>query len=378
MMEHLLALRHALHQQPEISGQEIQTAATIRDFIQQHHPTEIWEKVGGHGLVAHYEFGQGGPTIWIRCELDALPIQEVNPFAHRSQITGVSHKCGHDGHMTMVAGLIFWLKQQAFAQGRVALIFQPAEETGAGGRDMLADPRMQGLEPDAVFALHNMPGQALHQVILLESQFSCTVQSVAIFLEGIETHASAPETGLNPALTLAEILSFCQSLNQPDLSRKDFCLITPVHAHLGKLAYGIAAGKGEVHLTMRTRAEEPMITLCQRLHDYVHERCQSRGLSYDLDWREAFPAAPNDPTLNELLSKVAADHNLDLQRQTLPYRFGEDFGHFAKKYPAIMFGLGAGEQHPDLHQADYDFPDALIPTGMGLFQGLIEALMEGK
>ena len=135
----------------------------------------------------------------IRCELDALPIQEANSLPYQSQHPGVSHKCGHDGHMTIVAALAPWLQQQTFAAGSVILLFQTAEETGKGAKSMLDDVKMEGIQPDYVFALHNIPGLPLHEIAVVAGQFSATVQSVAFQLYGQQSHAAEPENGKNPA-----------------------------------------------------------------------------------------------------------------------------------------------------------------------------------
>ena len=115
----ILKLRKELHQNPELSGNEINTAKRIKEFILTHNPTKIIENVGGNGLLAIFEFSKKGPTITIRCELDALPIVESNTFSHKSLIEGVSHKCGHDGHMAIVAGLALWIKNQKFKTGKI-------------------------------------------------------------------------------------------------------------------------------------------------------------------------------------------------------------------------------------------------------------------
>lgn len=128
----IIELRKELHRYPELSGVEVETAKRIRQFVEAHHPTKIIENIGGNGLAVIYEFPKAGTTITIRCELDALPIQEINHFYHQSTAAGISHKCGHDSHMAIVAGLVFWLKEQAFQSGKIVLLFQPAEETGQG------------------------------------------------------------------------------------------------------------------------------------------------------------------------------------------------------------------------------------------------------
>jgi len=152
-------LRKNLHRHPELSGAEEQTAKRIQDFLLENSkPTDLITRLGGTGVAAVYEFGKDGSGVLNRCELDALPILEQNTFEHRSQTPGVSHKCGHDGHMAMVAGLASWLDKQQFPAGRVVLLFQPAEETGQGAAALLEDQRMLKLSIDYAFALHNIPG----------------------------------------------------------------------------------------------------------------------------------------------------------------------------------------------------------------------------
>ncbi|MEQ9415323.1 MAG: amidohydrolase, partial [Cyclobacteriaceae bacterium] len=202
----LLHLRHELHQHPELSGKEAQTAQRIKSFITTHHaPTQWIENIGGHGLLAVYELMRPGPTMVIRCELDALPIEEANTFDHRSFVKGVAHKCGHDGHMAIVTGLIFRIKEQNFTSGKIVLLFQPAEETGMGGSAVMNDPRFKALHPDYIFALHNIPGEPLHSIITIPSGFSAEVHSFALYLKGKEAHAAEPEHSINPALAIAEM-----------------------------------------------------------------------------------------------------------------------------------------------------------------------------
>lgn len=198
-IELIKSLRKKLHKHPELSGQEAETAGRIKRFIKKYDDAKIIENIGGHGLAVIYEFSSTGPTIVIRCELDALPIEEINNFEYRSRIKKVSHKCGHDGHMAILTGLTFWLKKQNFNNGKVILLFQPAEEKGTGAFAVINDSKFSDINPDYIFALHNIPGEPLHSIVMLDGNFSSTVQSVAIQLEGEESHSAQPEQGINPA-----------------------------------------------------------------------------------------------------------------------------------------------------------------------------------
>ena len=266
-------MRRELHKYPELSGSEKNTAKRIQSFIEIHHPTKIIKNIGGTGLAAIYEYSQTGPTIAIRCELDALPIQEENKFGHQSTSKEISHKCGHDGHMAIVAGLIFWIREQSFTSGKIVLLFQPAEETGQGAYKVLRDERFQKLDIDYMFALHNIPGEALHSIISMEIGFSAEVQSLSIALKGKESHASEPEKGINPALGMANIIIALSKLNVTDPLNENFAVITPIYSTMGQKSYGISPSNGELHYTIRTWSTEKMTHLKSDLERIFKSIC---------------------------------------------------------------------------------------------------------
>lgn len=376
MIEKVIKFRKQLHKYPELSGNEHETAKLIEEFVRSNHDTRIIPELGGHGLAVVYDLPEDGPSVMIRCELDALPIEEVNEFSHRSKIPGISHKCGHDGHMAIVAGLILKIREKAFNKGKIILLFQPAEETGEGAYKVLNDPKFRELAPDYVFALHNIPGAPLNSIIRIKNRFSSTVQSLAIYLTGKQAHASEPENGINPATSIAEIVKRFDELNEPDMHKPSFALLTPVYMQLGTRDYGIAAGKGEIHFTIRTSTDEGMKALKGKLLTITEEVCDKQGLQVKTDWFDYFPATENDDECNELITKTADQHNYEIIEREFPFRFGEDFGWFSKKSKAAMFGLGAGIDSPALHHADYDFPDEIIETGINMFTGILENLMD--
>lgn len=376
MLEKIIALRKQLHKNPELSGTESETARLIKEFVQSNYNTEIITNLGGNGLAIVYDLPEQGPSVMIRCELDALPIEEVNDFSHKSTIKGISHKCGHDGHMAIVAGLILRIKEGNFKKGKIILLFQPAEETGKGAYKVLNDPKFEKLHPDYIFALHNIPGFPVNSIISVPNSFSSTVQSLAIYLTGKQSHASEPKNGINPAGSIAEIVRQFNDLNQPDINKPSFSLLTPVYINLGSKDYGISAGKGEIHFTIRTSTDDAMQRLKEKLFEIADEICKKEKLQFKTDWFDYFPAAINNEECNDLIIKIARKNNYELIIKDHPFRFGEDFGWFSKKTKAAMFGLGAGTNSPALHHSDYDFPDEIIETGISMFSGIIENLMD--
>lgn len=373
----IIQLRHTLHQHPELSGLETASAGRIKEFLRNFGPTKILERLGGTGIAAVYRYSDDGPVLVIRCELDALPITETTSLPYQSEHHGIAHSCGHDGHMAIVAGLAPWLQQQAFGIGTVVLLFQPAEETGEGAQAVLQDVRFQTLQPEYIFALHNIPGVPLGTVICHETAFSATVQSLIISLTGKESHAAEPEKGRNPARALAELVLNLEQLVQDDETRSDFALLTPVCLKLGQQAYGIAPGSGELHLTLRTWSEAAMSSLKSMIVCRVDALADRSKLQYSLEWLQYFPAAGNQSQCTELLKEAARHLDLPLQVTNRPHRFGEDFGWYSKDYKTVMFGLGAGIGHPSLHDPAYDFPDDLLLPGQMLFKELIKDLLNG-
>ncbi len=371
MIAKIKRLRKELHRHPEVSGSESQSAARIKSFVEEHNPTHVIEHIGGHGLAVVYTFSDDGPTVAIRCELDALPILEKNDFDYRSTVDGVSHKCGHDGHMAIVAGLIFWIKEQDFKSGKIVLLFQPAEETGQGAYKVLEDPRFAELNIDCIYALHNIPGKPLNSIITMDTGFSAEVQSFILNFHGQESHAAESENGINPAIAMAEMVAGLSQLNVIYPSDENFAILTPVHMTLGQPAYGISPADGELHYTIRTWNSENMTALKAQIEGITEKVCREHNVKSQFTWLEYFPASANDADGNKIVREAATAIKSTAIESAFPFRFGEDFGWFSRKYKAVMFGLGAGEDTPPLHDATYDFPEEIIETGMHMFKMII-------
>jgi amidohydrolase len=264
----LVQLRQTLHKNPEVSGYEAETAETIVAFLKNYPPDRLIESLGGHGVAAVYNGKNDGPTVMLRCELDALPIEEINTFEHRSTRLNVSHKCGHDGHMTMISGMAQLLSESRPERGRVVLLYQPAEENGMGARQILEDPKFQDIEPDYVLALHNLPGYPTGQVVCRPLSFTAAVNSIIIKLHGRTSHAGEPDKGVNPALAISEIIRDALALQRPKES-EDFAVVTPVQIELGEEAYGISAGYGELKFTIRSWTNTALDRLSRSMTDMV-------------------------------------------------------------------------------------------------------------
>lgn len=368
--ERLTALRRELHAHPEVSQNEKWTAKRITEFLRGLQPDELLTDVGVHGVMALFDSGKPGPVRLFRCELDALPITEVNTFAYRSTIPGVSHKCGHDGHMSILCGLAERLAKQRPATGKAWLVFQPAEENGEGAKAMLADPRMRATKPERAYALHNLPGVEAGAVLLREGSFNASVNSIIVTFKGRTSHAAEPEHGIDPARAMSDFFQRSLALNNNVPSDPKMRVVSSVYAELGSKDHGISAGRAEVHLTIRCWNDEELERLAEEIEAIAHELGKRDGLGVEIAYTQRFHANQNDPVIVKQVREAAERAGLNAQDAPNPFKWGEDFGLFTAEYPGCMVGLGAGVDMPALHNPDYDFPDAIIPQGVALFEQL--------
>lgn len=223
-MSEITKIRKNLHQNPELSGKEFKTAKTIAAFLKNHNPDDLLENLGsGTGIIAVYHPElEIKKTVMFRSELDALPIQEINDFEHRSAVDGISHKCGHDGHMSILCDFAKKLSLQKMKHTKILLLFQPSEENGEGALSIFNDARFKTFNLDLVFALHNLPGFPHHEIVVKNNTFSCAVHSIIIKLFGRTAHAGEPHNGENPALAISEIITAFNKKSQPDHQKRQF------------------------------------------------------------------------------------------------------------------------------------------------------------
>jgi amidohydrolase len=368
----LIEFRRLLHRSAELSGKEKHTAQLLLNFLADCKPETIIKGLGGSGLACIFKGSKPGPTIVFRSELDALPIQERTEVAYRSNDPQASHKCGHDGHMAILAGLAGWLAGHTMAGGRVVLLFQPSEETGTGAEEVVGDPRFQALQPDYMFALHNLPGFPLGQVLIRQGVFTCASTGAMIKLMGASAHAAYPEKAVSPTQAFIEILSKLQQL--ADI-QKNIDLITVVYARLGEIAFGTAPGNAEIMATLRSDDDSRLDSLAQQVEKMAARAAQDHGLESAITWHDKFPTTVNHGDAVGVVKQASVVCGLQVQQIIKPFPWSEDFGQYLARYSGALFCLGAGEEHAPLHHPDYDFPDELLQTGICLFQQISTELL---
>ncbi|HRP00986.1 MAG TPA: amidohydrolase, partial [Flavobacteriales bacterium] len=321
LLRKLVYLRRELHAHPETAMEEHWTADRIKRYLEVLAPDTLLTNVGGTGVLARFDGRGSGPELLFRCELDALPIEEENDFAHRSTIEGRSHKCGHDGHMAILCGLAERLAAERPASGRGWLLFQPAEENGLGAEAVLADPRVEQVRFDRVFALHNLPGVPKGTVMLRPESFTAAVNSIVITLKGRTSHAAEPEHGINPAAAMSELITRSLALDHNVPADVHMRVVTPVHARLGSKDYGISAGAAEVHLTLRCWNDAELEHLQRDVEAIANEVSVRHKLTVDISYTQHFHANRNDPATVDLVRSAVEAVGLAHQVPEHPFKF---------------------------------------------------------
>lgn len=368
--------RRETHRFPEVSGQEAGTAGRVAAALRDCGPDRIVTGLGGHGVAAVWTGAAPGPTVMLRCELDALPIEELSSVAHRSTVPGKAHLCGHDGHMAVLLGVARMLGRARPARGRVVLLFQPAEEDGSGAARVLADPAFAPLTPDVALSIHNMPGMPLGRAALCSGPMNCASRGALIRLNGRTAHASMPASGTSPAPAIARLIPALTALGQGTGPRDPgFRLATVTHARLGEPAFGIAPGEAELWVTLRTTLDADMDALVAAAEALVAREAAAAGLTFDVTYCDIFRACTNHPEATAVLADALDAEGIAWDDDGLPMRASEDFGRFGDVAKSAMFLLGAGEARPALHNPDYDFPDELIPIGARIFLRALKIML---
>lgn len=373
----LVALRRDLHASPEVSGQERDTAARIAGAFDALRPHRLLTGLGGHGVAAAFVQADPGPTVMLRAELDALPIAEMSDRPWRSAVPGTGHLCGHDGHLAMLLGAGRLLRRDPPTCGRVVLMAQPAEETGAGARAVTHDPRFADIRPDWAFAVHNLPGQPLGHAAIRSGLMNCASRGLALHFAGKTAHAAEPEAGISPATAIAGLIPGLTALGPGGPMDAAFPLVTITHISMGEPAFGIAPGGARLYLTLRSGDDSGLEALTDAAVQLASDAARDHGLDLHSEDHDVFAASVNHPDATAFVVRALDHLSVPWSEAGVPMRASEDFGLFGHAARAAMIGLGAGTGCPALHNPDYDFPDDLIPVGAAILDRVARDILNG-
>ncbi len=364
-------IRKHLHQNPELSREESHTSDFIATFFTDLGGYKLTRNLGYHGLIASRKFGEG-PSIAFRAELDALPIQEISEGDFVSQNQGVSHACGHDGHMSILLNLARKFEANPPASGMVHFLFQSAEETGEGAEAMVKTNALKDFHIDYCFALHNIPGLDLGTVYSKAGSFACASVGFTAKIMGKTAHAAHPEDAINPLEIAMDLLEEVKKL-PTNKHIKDFALTTSISLNSGEKAFGTSPANAELRVTMRAALTEDLDFMMAQVRKLAKDLDVKTGGKTAIEFLEYFPATMNADLLNPL-RKACNNAHVPFMEMEKPFRWSEDFSQFSKCFPILMFGVGSGKSQPPLHAPTYNFPDAILETGSEVFYQLFFSL----
>jgi len=359
-----IRLRRELHRYPELAFQEGQTKQRIIEFIKRHTKLAVVDK--GEWFYAVYRAPSAKGNIAFRADMDAVPLPEGIALPYGSAVSGVSHKCGHDGHSAALAALALEIDREG-ADKDVFFLWQPAEEIGAGALCCL--PFLAEHAIEEIYAYHNISGLPKGAVCVKDGTTHFASQGLSIYFEGKPSHASQPELGVNPAYAIANIIRALPALVTGG-SYTGEVLFTIVHVEVGTEAFGVSPGSGVLRLTIRAEHEAQMHSLARSITNLAEAEAASAGLKVHFEQQDCFPAVVNHAECAAKVRHAAQDLGLLLVEMDKAIRGSEDFGVFLKHTRGAIFYVGNGEDYPALHTQEYDYPDEMLDTVVAMFKWL--------
>lgn len=389
-MKILESLRHKLFKSAELSGNEKETNKIINRFLEKTNPDIHLKNVGGYGIIAIYKGVEDGRNIMLRADIDGLNIPlmstdngqqatdvfELSAVSTKCQSSKFnsqySHRCGHDGHATILCGLAMRLGKQRPAKGNVILLFQPAEETGEGAKAVINDPQFRDLKIDTAFALHNLPSYAKHQIVVKKDCFASASLGLKLIFDGKTSHASQPEKGNNPQIVVTTLLDAFQRKYENLKKDKHHTILTITRVVIGEETFGVTPGHAEIWMTLRSQDDKALQNLTESTIGLCEYISKEYRLNFSHSIHEDFAATMNSGDNTEIVRQAARELKLSVNEIKEPFPWSEDFGRFGNICPICLFGLGCGLEHEPLHSPRYEFEDEIIDTGIDVFEKIIE------
>ena len=370
--EDMKTWRRWIHAHPELQFDCHETAAYVVERLKEFGITEIHEGIGDSGVVAIIE-GQGdGPTIGLRADMDALPMQEMTGLEYASTVEGRMHACGHDGHTTMLLGAARYLAETRRFKGRVALIFQPAEEGGGGAKVMCDEGMMDRFNIAEVYGMHNMPDHEEGTFFMAPGPVMAAVDTFHINITGKGGHGAFPQETRDPLIAAAALVQALQTIVSRNHAATDDLVVSVTQIHAGS-ADNIIPATAFVGGTVRTFDPKVQDMVEARMKAIVAGQMASFGVTAELVYERGYPATVNDPAKIEEAARAARDVAgagkviTDKGREM----GAEDFAYMLQERPGAYLFLGQGDG-PMVHHPKYDFNDAVAPVGASFFARLVE------
>ncbi|MCE2516996.1 MAG: amidohydrolase [Alphaproteobacteria bacterium] len=374
--DEMTAWRHALHAHPELGFEEHWTSDFIAEKLASF-GVEVHRGMAGTGVVGIIR-GQGdsGKMIGLRADIDALPMQEDNAFDHKSTIDGRMHACGHDGHTTMLLGAAQYLAETRNFDGAVALIFQPAEEGGGGGKVMIDDGLFTEFDVDTVWGMHNWPGVDVGKAVVQRGPSMAAADVFRITITGKGGHAAMPHSTVDTIPAGAAVVNALQTIVSRQVDPLDPAVVSVTQFHAGT-THNVISDTAEIEGTARYVRHETGAFIHDRIKHIAMTVAQAHGCTASFAWEPGYPPTINHP---EEANRAAAIVEQVMGPSSVifdapPSMASEDFSYMLEQKPGAYIWLGAGEGKLGcmLHNTGYDFNDELLPVGASFWVNLVES-----
>lgn len=374
--QQVIKWRHHLHQNPEFGFEETKTAAFIAKKLTEF-GLEVHESIGKTGVVGILRNGNSHRSIGLRADMDALKIEEQNNFAHISTYKGLMHACGHDGHTAMLLGAAHELAKKRNFGGTVYFIFQPAEEHGLGAKAMIADSLFSRWQIDAIYGMHNLPGLAAghfatrpHFIMASESNFEIDILATG-------GHAAMPHRFTDPIVVGAQIITALQTIVSRNLSVIEEAAVLSITEFITNGTVNVVPSHVKIKGDTRCYTKETLQKIEAAMKRIIAGQCLSAGVDYQFKISTSFATTVNTPieTEHAIAAAIAVVGAEKVQQNCAPLTFSEDFAFMLEKVKGcyILIGNGFGENcGQPLHNAHYDFNDAILMAGVRYWQTLVE------
>ena len=374
LADEIASWRHDFHENPEIMYETVRTAAKVADLLRSFGLDEVVTGIGRTGVVGviRGKNGGAGRVIGLRADMDALPIEEMTGLPYASKTSGKMHACGHDGHTSMLLGAAKYLAETRNFNGTAVVIFQPAEEGGAGAKAMIDDGLMTRWAIDEVYSLHNLPGLPVGEFAIRKGPIMAATDEFRITITGRGGHAAKPHETVDPIIVGTQIVSALQTIASRAVNPLDSVVVSVTIFEAGT-AFNVIPETATLRGTIRSLTDATRDLAEKRLHDIVNALCIAYGATANIEFRRGYPVTANHDDQTDFAVSVAEEiaGPERVQRETEPMMGGEDFSYMLLERPGAYIFAGNGDS-ASLHHPRYNFNDGLIPSGSSYFVRLVE------
>jgi amidohydrolase len=376
MQEEVSQWRRHLHENPELMFDVHETAKFVADKLHAFGVDEVVTGIGRTGVVGIIRGRHGeGQTVGLRSDMDALPLNEITGKPYASKNPGKMHACGHDGHTAMLLGAAQYLAETRNFKGSVAVIFQPAEEGGGGGREMVKEGMMDRFSISEVYGMHNIPGLPIGQFAIRKGPIMAATDEFNLTIEGRGGHAAQPHRTIDPVVIGAQLVNALQTIVSRGTDPLDSVVLSVTKFHAGD-AHNIIPQKAELAGTVRTLRPEMRDFAEKRLREVTEGVATALGAVARLEYDRNYPVTFNHDHETEFAARTAQSvaGNGAVNLEVAPMMAGEDFSYMLEARPGAFMFIGNGES-ASLHNPAYDFNDDVIPHGISYWVQLAESAL---